>query len=167
MAKFKQYIGQDGTREEFIVFLIHGHSEEWRKVKQYIENVLNFRVKAIVDEVGTDTLINEVRKAIWDCDCAIAIMSGDDIMINNSKYSRPNVMFEIGYTMGFFDHLYWEDDDLNAVLLVREKDTYIPTDLAGIKYEQYDKQNGIERSFGYIKGFIDKTFEQVKEYYKE
>lgn len=167
MAKFKKYVGQTGTREDFIVFLIHGHSEDWKKVNQYIENKLNFRVKAITDEIGTDTLINEVRKGIWKCDCAIAIMSGDDILMDNSKYARPNVMIEIGYTMGFFDHQYWEDDDLNPVLLIREKDTYIPSDLSGLKYEQYDKQAGIETSFSYIKGFIQKTLEQVKNYYKD
>lgn len=165
MAKY--YTNENGKRTEFKVFIIHGHSGEWRTVKTFIEDILKIQTRAVIDEVGTDVLINEVRKAVWDCECAVAIMSGDDILADNVKYARPNVMIEIGYTMGFYDHLYWRDNDLNPVLLIREKDTHIPTDLSGIKHEVYDSKTGIQTTLLNIGKFIEQVLQQVKEYYDE
>jgi predicted nucleotide-binding protein len=168
MKKYKRYKGLDGKMSEFSIFLIHGRSMDWKKVKDFIEDTLSFKVTVIIEEVGADTIISKLRKAIWkNSDCAIAIMSADDLMADNTKYARPNVLFEIGYTMGFFDHLYWEDDDLHPVLMLKEKETYIPSDLAGIEYMEYNKIEGIEKTFEPLSKYINKIFEQVKEYYKE
>ena len=167
MAEFRQYKGLEGKKVDFVVFIIHGHSDARKEVKTFVEESLNFRVKVIIDEYGAGTIIEEVRNGIWDSDCAIAIMSGDDILKDNTKNARPNVMFEIGYTMGFFDNLYWEENSFNPVLLLIEEGTNIPTDLEGIKHEKFNKERGVKSSFDYIKGFLEKTFKQVKKYYKD
>lgn len=167
MKKFKRYKGLDGKTSEFSIFLIHGRTNDWKKVKDFIESSLNFKVNVIIEEIGTDTIINKLRKAIWQSDCAIALMSADDLLADSTIYARPNVLFEIGYTMGFFDNLYWEDDNLNPVLMLKEEETYIPSDLAGIEYTKYDRVHGIELAYENIAKFINKIFLEVKDYYKE
>jgi len=162
---YRTYKGlKDNTK--FSVFLIHGKGDDYKKVKKFIESKLQFEVRAIVDEFGNETIFKQVRDAISDCDCAVAIMSADDILADGTKYARPNVTLEIGYTIGFFDLLYWDDDKLVPVVILRDKEAYIPSDLSGVKYRQYDNTIGIESVFDDLEQTLEGIFKSIKKYYK-
>jgi hypothetical protein len=76
-----------------------------------------------------DTLLNGKRGQVWrDCDCAVAILSGDDLQRDRTRTPWPNVLFELGYCMGFFDLRYWDDEGIRPVILVADNRTKIPSD---------------------------------------
>lgn len=113
----------------------------------------------------THTIINQVRKAIWNCDCAIAVMSPDDTLIDKIRTAK-RITWNWLHN-GFFDNLYWEDDNLHPVMMLREKEVYIPSDLAGIEYIEYEKEKGIENQLPKVKKFLLGIFDKIKDYYDE
>jgi len=50
MAKYRTYKDAEGNKVDFIVFIIHGRSEDWRKVERYINHDLNFRTIVLVED---------------------------------------------------------------------------------------------------------------------
>lgn len=165
--KYHTYIGIDGKRTNFTVFIIHGHSNDWKKIKKYIEDKLKFKVKVLLDSYAGTTIIDKLRRAIWEeSDCAVAIMSADDLLVNETKNPRPNVLLEIGYTQGFFDHLYWYSDKINPVVLLKEDLAAIPSDLNGVEYLEYSQKTKISKVFPQLKQALENLYKQVKKYYE-
>ena len=48
------------------------------------------------------------------------------------------MIFEIGYCQGFWDYYYWEDETLEPVILVKEKNVEINSDLNGVEFIEYE-----------------------------
>jgi predicted nucleotide-binding protein len=140
-------------------------------VKSFIEGNVRVKTKVLVDEFSGGTLIDKVRKSMWfECDCAVAILSADDLMANQQLNARPNVHFEVGYCMGFFDYRYWHDDDIEPVILIKEDKTALPSDLQGIEYIAYSHENGrggIKESFGALEQGLERIYASVREYFEE
>jgi predicted nucleotide-binding protein len=150
---FKTVNSEGGTRTPFRVFLIHGRSSDWKRVKKFIEEVLNFEVVVSVERFTGEPLIEKIRRQVWfQCDCAVAILSADDQRQDSSRTARPNVIFELGYCMGFFDFRYWESNEIESVILISEDKTELPSDLAGIERITYsnEQEEGISQSFGIL-----------------
>jgi len=169
--RFRQVQNEQGERGPFIVFLIHGRSDDWKAVKAFITRKLRMQTKVLVAEYSGGTLIDKVRKSMWlECDCAVAILSADDVLANRQRNARPNVHFEIGYCMGFFDYRYWEDNDIEPVILIKEDATQLPSDFHGIEYIEYSRKKGrggIKESFGPLEQGLERVFAAVHEYFEE
>jgi hypothetical protein len=59
------------------------------------------------DEFNGKTIIEKLQHKIWnDTDCALAVMSADDELKILEVNARPNVLFEIGYCLGYFEQLH-------------------------------------------------------------
>ena len=116
------------------VFIVHGHDNE---LKQEVQILLNRAgVNSIVlheqaDKGRTiiDKLLDETKKAGY----AIALLTPDDILENDLKRARQNVILEIGYFIGLLGK--------ERLRLIVKQNVEIPTDLQGILYEKYD-ENG-------------------------
>jgi predicted nucleotide-binding protein len=82
--------------------------------------------------------------------------------------ARPNVIFELGYCMGFFDLRYWEDDGIEPVILVAEDQTRLPSDLEGVERINYSnlQGQGISESFETLSRALNGIHTQVHDYFK-
>ena len=180
MAKsFKSFKGLNGEKSEFTVLLIHGRDEDWKQVEEFINTELRFNTKVLINDYQGTTIFQRLLATIHhDCDCAVAIMSGDDELRTNKPlnqedetiktYARQNVIYEMGYCLGFFDHLYWEDDDIAPVVILKEDVTNVPSDILGVQYLEYSNdKNGISDTYPMLQKALEKLYSQIKNYYKE
>ena len=178
-SKNRKFKGISGKQEPFTVFIIHGRSKEYKKVVKFINEELGFDTRVLMDRFHGQTILQRIRSAIWnECDCAVAIMSADDNIrtvkpLDSSekklkRYARQNVIYEMGYCLGFFDHLYWEDvkDEIQPVVILKEKETAVPADLLGVNTLIY-KKGKIETALPTLGQALEDLFEQVKEYYAQ
>ena len=136
---FRIFKNHKGEEKVFTVFLIHGHSPELEKVDKYIREQLRFRTIVSVNDFKGGIILQKIKKAIWEeCDCAVALLSPDDKLNEERSRARQNVIFEIGYCQGFWDYYYWEDDELEPVILIKEKTVEINSDLNGVEFLEYE-----------------------------
>ena len=147
---YRTYLNEDGEEDLFTVFIIHGKSNEWKKVKKFINVKLTFATVVLIEESEAGILLDLFKDSIWeDCDCAVAIMSPDEKLENGRFFSRQNVLYEIGYCQGFWDH-YHSEEDLECVFLVKEETVEINSDINGFKV------------IPYTNGKIRKTYQQLE-----
>jgi predicted nucleotide-binding protein len=166
--RYRQVLNEDGDKGPFKVLLIHGHSKDWIRIKDFIKKELSFRTKVLVEQFTGEALLTKVRRSLWEeCDCAVAILSGDDLLETKKRRARPNVLFEVGYCMGFFDYRYWENNHVEPVILIVEKDTEIPSDLHGVEFIEYGsgRRGGIKRAYPKLREGLENLFSEISDYF--
>lgn len=160
--KFRKYVNSKGKKEEFVVFIIHGKSKKWKKVKEYINKVLNFATLVLIEEANQGNLTDLFKDAVWEeCDCAVAIMSPDDQMRSGRYRARQNVLYEIGYCQGLWDH-YYQESALEPVIIIKERRVELNSDLSGYKYISY-REEAMEKSFGQLGTALENMFYYLDE----
>ncbi|MCD7761780.1 MAG: nucleotide-binding protein [Lachnospiraceae bacterium] len=90
----------DDDIEKNKIFLIHGHSEHWKEVKNLLEGWNLEAVELSEQASGGMTLIEKFESFANQCCFAIAVFTFDDIVHKeNDLYFqvRPNVIFELGW----------------------------------------------------------------------
>jgi predicted nucleotide-binding protein len=118
-------------RHQDIVFIIHGHDEEFKTKTQLLlerASVNNVVLHEIADKGRTiiDKLIEEANQVGY----AIALLSPDDLTVDGTGRARQNVILEIGYFLGLLGK--------ERVRMIVRGNVVIPSDLQGILYEKYD-----------------------------
>lgn len=174
-GEFRTYAGYNNEISPFTVFIIHGgKSKEHKKIQKFIKEKLHFDAITLEEKKSGDTIIRKLQKTAWEqCDCTVAILTGEDTLITSKIYARPNVLFEIGYLYGYFDQLYVNDlnDDIHPVIWVHEDITDIPSDLQGIERYIFSKKPGsanpLRTTFPDIKVRLETLFSQIKEYWQK
>lgn len=134
-----------------------------RKLQTFIEQRLRSK-----------TIIEKLQEKIWfHTDCALAVMSADGRLNTKVLNARPNMIFEIGYCLGFFDQIYAEDhaNEIRPVVLVKEDRTYIPSDLNGLELIDYSRRS-IQDKKSYaqlwmaVQERLESLFALTKNYYR-
>ena len=150
MGEYKTYIDEDDKEQEFTVFIIHGHSEDWRIVERYINKKLHFNTVVLKETYCSgETIIDKLENMIGDCNCAVAIMSPDDRTSDGKFRARQNVLFELGYC-----HSFYEGD----VIILKEESVEMHSDLHGLVYIPYNKGN-IETAFAQLAEGLEDIYE--------
>ena len=113
------------------VFIIHGHDNTLKMEVQLLLNraaVNNIVLHEQADRGRTiiDKLLDETNKAGY----AIALLTPDDILENEAKRARQNVILEIGYFIGLLGK--------ERIRLLVKDGVEVPSDLQGILYEKYE-----------------------------
>lgn len=162
MPDYRTYIDDDNDEVEFTVFIIHGHSEEWRKVERYIKDELGFNAIVMKESYSGKLILNKFRDAVSEADCAIAIMSPDDKLENGNFRARQNVLYELGYCQGVFDYYYGDDYDFEPVIVIKEKsiDFKEASDLLGLEVLNYT-HNNIESTIHHISKALENMYEEL------
>lgn len=153
MARFRTYEDNDGEGVDFVVFIIHGRSEDWRKVERYINHELEFRTIVLKETYTGKNILQKFKDATEESDCAVAILSPDDDMADGSSRARQNVLFEAGYCMATFEQRYEDDDDDSTppVVILNERT---------IDFKEVSDLLGLD-SLRYSNGTIETTFPQL------
>lgn len=116
------------------VFIIHGHDDELKIELQLL--LTRAKIKNIVLHEQPDkgrTIIEKLIEEGISANYAVAIFSPDDNMENGVKRPRQNVILELGYFIGRLGK--------QRVRILKKGNVELPSDLNGILYEPYDKEN--------------------------
>ncbi|MBO8140233.1 MAG: nucleotide-binding protein [Thermosipho sp. (in: Bacteria)] len=143
-----------GITEVPRVLIIHGRSNDWQNLKNYLENILNLRKVIIMEEefVGVGkTLPEKFEYLASKVDCVIAVTTPDDIGALKSKQdfklrARQNVWLEVGW--------FWGRLGRERVMILCKENVEIPSDIQGIELYFYRKKP--EEKAKEIRLFIDK-----------
>lgn len=121
------------------VFISHGNSNDWRKVQPHIEKDIGLATLELAQEENLgQTILEKLIDNSAYCDSAVIVTTGDDIAQEAEARVRENVMHEIGFFQGRYGR--------NLVILLHEEGVNIPSNLHGLVYIPYPKNN-IEAGF--------------------
>lgn len=130
MFQYKQ-IGESEKMKK--VFLVHGQNHQIRdSINVFLADLgLNVVVMALKPH-STRTLSEKFEQLAADCDYAVVVATGDDILQKDNDTvirARQNVLVEIGYFWGAFGRASgkWS-------LLVGSSNIDIPSDIEGLGY---------------------------------
>jgi predicted nucleotide-binding protein len=160
---YQTYIDEDNEEKEFTVFIIHGHSEDWRKVERYIKEHLKFNTIVLKEAFVGKVVFDKFRNAIWDkAECAVAILSPDDKMALGNYRARQNVLYEIGYCQAVFDSLSEEGYEYEPITILKEESIDIRevSDLLGIEILSY-KNSQIENVFHILGTHLNNIYDEL------
>lgn len=122
------------------VFISHGRSVDWLKVQNFIEKDIKILTLELAQEANLGrTVLQKLSEESDKCSYSVIIMTGDDYLDNGPPKARENVMHEIGFFQGKYG--------LKNVCLLYEEGTNIPSNISGLVYIPYPKDN-IEATFG-------------------
>jgi len=152
-------------KSEFNVIIMHGHSNEYLKVKELIKRK-GFNPIILKESYTGDIIFNKIRKNVWKyAHCIVVVMSPDDKTEEKTFRARQNVVFEMGYCLGAFDSIpkqYW----YNAVILVKEFSVEKFADIDGLEYISYSKKI-TAATLSEISKALTNAFKQARNYYDE
>ncbi len=153
-------------KRNFEVAIMHGHSTDYLKVKNYILE-LGYSPRILIEEYIADTIFENFRNLIWDdIHCVIVMLTKDDLMANGKLRARQNVIFELGYSFGAFDSIldsasYGASD---AMIILSEKDVELFADIDGLTRIEYET-GSIESKKELILSSLEKTYQKAKKFY--
>jgi predicted nucleotide-binding protein len=152
-------------REKFAVIIMHGHSDEYLKVRKLVASC-GFKPVVLTERWSGELIFNKVRNNVWKkAHCAVVIMSPDDQTKDLSFRARQNVIFELGYCLGAFDSIkkkYW----YHAVIILKESSVEKFADIDGLEYIGYNKKL-TQRNLARLSAALERTFQKATEYYYE
>jgi predicted nucleotide-binding protein len=154
MSEYETYsTGLFSADKEFTVFIIHGHAPDWRIVERFINKKLNFKTIVLQETYRSgETIIEKLESLLEECDCAVAIMSPDDKMIDGTFRARPNVIYEMGYCDGSMHR--------ERLIVMKEKTVDIHSDLHGLVYIPYEDGH-IESAFSQLAEGLNEIFDEM------
>jgi len=118
------------------VFIVHGHDNTARlELNNIIKDDFQLNPIVLQDEPNTsiETIISKFERLASICSSAIILFTPDDE--SNGKFrARQNVILELGYFLGKF-----QDFDERKLVIIKQKNIEIPSDISGVLYLEYDK----------------------------
>ena len=127
------------TTVQLRVFITHGRSPDWRAVQAFVERDVGLSTVELAQEPNLGrTIVEKLEDGARRCDCAVIVMTGDDLANGDEVRVRENVMHEIGYFHGLYGR--------KNVVLLHEDGVNTPTNLAGIAYVPFPK-GAVEAGF--------------------
>jgi len=141
------------SRTELTVFIGHGGSDQWVKLKSHLQDKHNLNVEAF--ETGAragHTIRDIVESMATKSSFALLVLTGEDETKDNKKRARQNVIHETGLFQGRlgFDR---------AIMLV-ERGIELGSNFDGVQQIRFDKGR-ISETFGEILATIKREFGSV------
>lgn len=120
------------------VFLGHGRSSVWLRVKEYVEKELGLPVNAFETEPRTSQHIIEIlTRLLSGSDLAVIVLTAEDLTAGGGIRARQNVIHEAGLFQG---RLGFE-----RVILLEQTGIEEPSNLAGLQTIRFNHR--VEESF--------------------
>jgi predicted nucleotide-binding protein len=116
------------------LLLIHGRSDDWLDLENWIRREVDRPVVVMGQEFGGGrTLPEKFEQLAGEVDGAIALATPDDLggidASDLPSRARQNVWVEVGW--------FWGRLGRDRLLLLRKTDVEFPSDLHGIEYYSY------------------------------
>lgn len=116
------------------IFIGHGGSPEWLKLKDFLQNTLEIPYEEFnrIPQAGKTTT-DRLKKMLESCCIAFLIMTGEDEHKDGTLHARENVIHEIG--------LFQAQLGFERAIILREKGCEIFSNIHGITYIPFPKGN--------------------------
>ena len=126
------------------VFIVHGHDGEAREaVARFLER-LGFEAVILHERANRGRTIIEKVEANSDVSFAIVLLTPDDEGCARGASPEPrarqNVLLELGYFIGLLGR--------DRVCALKRGELVIPSDFAGVVWENMDASNGWKQALG-------------------
>jgi hypothetical protein len=136
----------------FKIFIGHGHSREWEKLKNHLQDkhgldVVSFETGSRVGHQVRDILEEMLEKS----SLALIVFTGEDEMADGEARARQNVVHEAGLFQGRLG--------FSRAIILRERNVEGLSNLDGIQYIGFDKDS-IEATFGDVIAVINREMER-------
>ena len=117
------------------IFIVHGHDEGAKQtVARFLESI-GFEAIILSEQANQGRTIIEKIEAHSDVGFAVVLLTPDDVGGKAADSLRPrarqNVLLELGYFIALLGR--------NRVCTLAKGDLEIPTDFAGVVWEQFDQ----------------------------
>jgi predicted nucleotide-binding protein len=135
-----------------IVFIGHGRSEQWKDLKDHLQDKHGFTIEAY--EIGAragHTIRDILAEMLEKSSFALLVLTGDDVLADGSVHPRLNVMHELGLfqgKLGFSKAIVLLEEGLE------EKDF---SNIAGIQQLRFSKFK-IKETFGDVLATLRREF---------
>lgn len=144
-AYVKNYF--DTERKRFLnnVFIVYGHDMEMKEqVQQYLHELGIYTVDLLtVSPNGICTLFDALKICATKIECAIILLSSDDILISDIKGENPLVVYQprqnVIFEMGLFAGILGRDKVIT--IYKPQKNFQFPSDIGGIYYTEFTENN--------------------------
>ncbi len=137
-------------KDEPVVFIGHGKSEQWRDLKDHLHDKHGYKIEAY--EVGTRSG-HAIRDILEDMmaksSVAILVMTGEDKDENGNLHARENVIHELGLFQGKLGFTH--------AIIILEEGTSEFSNIHGINQIRYSKNN-IKETFGDVVATLKREF---------
>lgn len=127
------------------VFIVHGHDDGAREaVARYLQD-LGFEPVILHEQANRGSTVIEKIESNADVGFAVVLLTPDDVgSVRGAKElesrARQNVLLELGYFLARLGR--------SRVCALRKEDVAIPSDFAGVVWEQMDAGHGWKVSLG-------------------
>lgn len=131
--------GSRQTETQPCVFIGHGRSRLWARVKTYLEDDLGLATVTYESESRTgDSIVPVLEKMLQQATFAVLLLTADDSGVSGAKRARQNVIHEAGLFQGRIGFK-------RAVLLVQEGIEEF-SNVAGLQHIPFSGEN-VEQAF--------------------
>lgn len=148
-------------KRKFQVLILHGHSDEWKKLKNMVES-FGFKARELAGEYIATTIFEQLHQAMGEVSSVIILMSADDQTNDNKLRARQNVIFEMGFCFGAFD-FYDESKKYNskdAIIVLSSDSVESFANIDGLKKMIYEPRKlGLKRYE--IQRFLETAYEKA------
>jgi predicted nucleotide-binding protein len=123
-------------REPPQIFIVHGRDVIVNELKNYLQNVLKLGEPIVLAEKASagKTILEKFEQHAKSTDIAFVLMTPDDVgglaeprSISRER-ARQNVIFELGYFLGFLRR------GSGRVIVLQKPPLEVPSDLSGLSY---------------------------------
>jgi len=133
-----------------IIFIGHGQSDQWRDLKDHLQDKHNYDVEAYeIGERAGHTIRDILEQMLSKSTFAILVMTGEDKDEQGNLKARDNVIHELGLFQGKLGFP-------RAVVLL-EEGTKEFSNIHGIQQIRYSKNN-IKETFGDVLAVLKREF---------
>ena len=126
------------------ILIIHGRGNDWKDLKDYLQNTLQLPKIIVMEEEFTlgKTLPEKFEYVASKVDSAIAVVTPDDVGTLKDREdfklrTRQNVWLEIGW--------FWGRLCRERIMILCKEEVEIPSNIRGIEFYYY-KEKHIEKS---------------------
>ena len=127
------------SKGEGLVFIGHGRSKLWARVKIFVEDELGIKTLSFESETHTsENIINILESFLNKASYAILIMTAEDETADGNTRARQNVIHEAGLFQGRLG--------FGNVIILKQNGTEEFTNIAGLQYIPFTAEN-IEQTF--------------------
>ena len=137
---------------EPVIFVGHGQSEQWRQLKDHLQDKHGYSIEAYEVGARAGHAIRDILEDMLDkSSLAILVMTGEDKDADGGIHARDNVIHELGLFQGRLGFA-------RAIILL-EDGTQEFSNIHGIHQIRFSKGN-IKETFGDVLAVLGREFEK-------
>lgn len=137
-------------KKEFVVFIGHGRSPQWRDLKDHLQDKHDIQIEAYETGARAGHTIRDILEDMADkSSFALLIMTAEDEQADGALRSRQNVIHEIGLFQGKLG--------FSRAIVLMEEGVEEFSNINGVQQIRYTKSN-IKETFGEVLATIRREF---------